>query len=67
MTSAQARTVANALLVSAGAAAAVVVITTPSLRRLAMRGFRMWLGASVPVFVMNEIREAWLQSERTLP
>jgi len=37
VTSQTARTISGALIVSAGAAAAYVVITTPSLRRLALR------------------------------
>jgi len=65
VTRANARTVANVALVSAGVAAAVVVITTPSLRRLAIRGFELWLGASVPVYLLGEVREAWVQSGRT--
>ena len=40
MTSRQARTVANLVLVSAGVAAAYVVFTTPPLRRLASRASR---------------------------
>ena len=64
MTSANARTVANVALVSAGVAAAVVVITTPSLRRLAARGLQIWLGASVPAYLLSEIGRAWVQSGR---
>ena len=64
MTSANARTVANVALVSAGVAAAVVVITTPSLRRLATRGLQIWLGASVPAYLLSEIGRAWVQSGR---
>ena len=59
MTSANARTVANVVLVSAGVAAAYVVITTPPLRRLALRGARLWLGASVPgVSASSQARRA---------
>jgi hypothetical protein len=65
VTRANARTVANVALVSAGVAAAVVVITTPPLRRLAMRGIQLWLGASVPVYLLGELRQAWIQSGRT--
>jgi len=64
MTRANARTVANVALVSAGVAAAVVVITTPSLRRLASRGLQIWLGASVPAYLLSEIGRAWVQSGR---
>ena len=65
MTSRQARTAANLVLVSAGLAAAFVVLTNPPLRRLASRASRIWLGASVPVYLMNEARRAWLESKRT--
>jgi hypothetical protein len=41
-----------------------VVITTPSLRRLAARATRLWLGASVPVYLMDEMRRAWIESGR---
>ena len=65
MTSANARTVANVLLATAGVAAAYVVITTPPLRRLAVRATRLWLGASVPVYLANQTRQAWVESGRT--
>jgi hypothetical protein len=65
MTDAQARTVANVVLTSAGVAAAYVVLTTPSLRRLALRATRMWLGASVPIYVLGQVRQAWVESGRT--
>ena len=53
MTSANARTVANVVLATAGVAAAYVIWTTPSLRRLALRGARLWLGASVPMYLAD--------------
>ena len=62
MTSANARTAANVVLATAGVAAAYVILTTPSLRRLAFRGVRLWLGASVPVYLANQAREAWVAS-----
>ena len=63
MTEAQARRVANVILASAGVAAAVVVITTPPLRRLALNAFRHWLGgASVPAYLAAEARRAWIAS-----
>jgi hypothetical protein len=64
MTDANARTVANVILVSAGVAAAYLVITTPPLRRVALRAIKVWLGASVPVYLANEAREAWVESGR---
>jgi hypothetical protein len=62
MTDANARTAANVVLVSAGVAAAYVVLTKPPLRRLAFRALRYWLGASVPVFLLTQAREAWVES-----
>jgi hypothetical protein len=65
VTDEQARTAANVVLASVGVAAAYVILTTPSLRRLALRATRLWLGASVPIYVLNEVRQAWVQSART--
>jgi hypothetical protein len=62
MTRSTAQTVANVVLVSAGLAAAYVVITTPPLRRLAANGIRWWLGATVSAYLAAEVREAWAQS-----
>jgi uncharacterized membrane protein len=60
----RARTVANVLIASAGVAAAYVVLTTPPLRRLAFQAVRVWLGASVPVFLLQETHRAWMESGR---
>ena len=62
MTSANARTAANVVLATAGVAAAYVIWTTPSLRRLALRGARLWLGASIPMYLASQTREAWAAS-----
>lgn len=62
MTDANARTAANLVLASAGIAAAYVVLTKPPLRRLASLAVRIWLGASVPVFLMTQAREAWAEA-----
>ena len=64
MTSANARTVANVVLISAGMAAAYVIVTTPPLRRVALRGLQLWLGASIPVFMATQVRQAWDESAR---
>jgi hypothetical protein len=64
MTDSDARAVANVVLISAGIAAAYVVITTPPLRRLAATGFRWWLGAGVPAYLTAQVVEAWVQSAR---
>lgn len=62
MTSTTARTLANVVLVSAGVAAAWVVLSNPRGRRLVSRLFRAWLGASVPVYLLAETGRAWVQS-----
>jgi len=62
MTRPTARTVANFLLATAGVAAAYVVITTPPLRRLAATSIRVWLGASVPVYLVVQAGRAWQES-----
>lgn len=64
MKEATARTVANVVLASAGLAAAIVIVTTPPLRRFAGRALRVWLGASVPVYLLTAARQAWVESER---
>jgi hypothetical protein len=62
VTSTTARTTANVVLAAAGLAAAYVVLTTPPLRRLAFHGLRLWLGASVPVYLLTQVRTAWIES-----
>ena len=62
MTDDKARAVANVVIMTAGAAAAYLIVTKPPLRRLAVRAVQMWLGASLPVFLMTQAREAWVES-----
>jgi hypothetical protein len=62
MTDQNARTAANVVLVSAGVAAAYLVLTRPPLRRLAFKAVQLWLGASVPAFLLTQAREAWVES-----
>ena len=64
MTRADAEATADLILAAVGVAAAVVVITTPPLRRLVGRAARMWLGASVPVYLLLETHRAWVESGR---
>jgi hypothetical protein len=65
MTGATARSVANVVLISAGVAAAYVVVTTPPLRRLALRGAEWWLGATVPGYLLYLTGRAWAESAGT--
>ena len=60
----QARTIANVLVATAGLAAAYVVVTTPPLRRLVMRASHTWLGSSVSVYLLTQVRQAWVESRR---
>ncbi|HZT77192.1 MAG TPA: hypothetical protein VFA27_11075 [Vicinamibacterales bacterium] len=64
MTRESARTAANVVLASAGVAAAYVVLTTPPLRRLALAGVRLWLGATVPAYIWQQVHRAWMESAR---
>jgi len=64
MTPRAARMVANVAVGLAGATAVYVVLTTPPLRRFAILAVRAWLGASVPVYLLSQVRDAWVQSGR---
>ena len=64
MTRADAEATTDLILVAVGVAAAVVVITTPPLRRLVGRAARIWLGASLPAYLLAETRRAWMESGR---
>ncbi|HEV3139433.1 MAG TPA: hypothetical protein VGY57_02895 [Vicinamibacterales bacterium] len=64
MTSGAARTTANVVLAAAGLAAAYVVLTTPPLRRLVIRTACLWLGTTVPAYLLSETRQAWMASGR---
>jgi hypothetical protein len=64
MTTSGARTAANIVIGVAGVAAAYVVLTTPPLRRLAVRAARVWLGVSIPAYLLRETQQAWMQSGR---
>jgi hypothetical protein len=63
MTTTSARTTANLVLITAGIAAAYVIVTTPPLRRFAVRAIYAWLGASIPAYLLNEVRRAWVESD----
>jgi hypothetical protein len=65
MTSANARTAANVVLASVGVAAAYVIFTTPSLRRLAYRGLQVWLGGTLSGYLLEQTRQAWAASGHT--
>ena len=64
MTSTTARSIANVVLVSAGAAAAYAVLSNPKGRRVARRLLHTWLGASVPMYLLAEAGRAWVETGR---
>jgi hypothetical protein len=65
MTPEQARTKASLILGLAGVVAAYVVVTTPPLRRLALRAGRYYLGTKVPVYLVAATHQAWIESKRS--
>ena len=67
MTQMQARRIANAILASAGVAAAVIVVSRPRLRRLALEAGRQWLGGQdVAGYLIGEAKRAWAESGRAI-
>ena len=59
MTEDSARTVANVVLGAAAIGAAVIILRTPALRRLAFGLARTALTVGIPAWVSKEVREAW--------
>ena len=59
-----ARTAANVIMATAAIGAAVVVLRTPALRRLAFGLARTAITTGIPVWLSREIRVAWENSER---
>jgi hypothetical protein len=60
-----ARTAANVIMATAAIGAAVVVLRTPALRRLAFGLARTAVTTYIPFWLTRELREAWEQSERS--
>jgi hypothetical protein len=65
VTASAARTTAQAVLAAAGLAAAYVIVTTPSLRRLAKGTTRLWLGSNIPAYLLREVGRAWTEAGAT--
>jgi hypothetical protein len=59
MTEAQARTTANILLGAAAIGAAVLIVRTPALRRLAWHAARTAIATTGPAWLATEVRRAW--------
>jgi hypothetical protein len=60
-----ARTVANVIMATAAIGAAVVVLRTPALRRLAFGLARTAVTTGIPLWLSREIKDAWESSERS--
>jgi hypothetical protein len=67
MTEGAARTTSTLLLTTAGIAAAYIVLRSPSLRRVAGRATRTWLGTVLPIYLAHEIRRAWREPQTPRP
>ena len=57
-----ARTVANVALATAAIGAAVIILRTPALRRLAFGLARTAITVGVPAWLSREVSEAWDES-----
>lgn len=64
MTENTARSVANVVLAAAAVGAAYVVVTTPPLRRLAWRLAVTALTGTLPLWLRQEVHQAWIDSGR---
>jgi hypothetical protein len=59
MTEKQARTVANALMATAALGAAVLVLRSPRVRRVAWQMARQYARGPLAVWAATSVREAW--------
>jgi uncharacterized membrane protein YdfJ with MMPL/SSD domain len=64
MTDQTARTVANVVLTAAAATAAVIIVRTPALRRLAIGLTVSALTGAIPAWASRELQQAWTESGR---
>lgn len=60
-----ARTVANVVVGAAALGAAVLILRTPTLRRLAFGLARTALTVTIPAWLSHEVQNAWAESQRT--
>ena len=67
MTEETARTIANVVVGAAVLGAAVVILRTPTLRRLAIGLARTAIVTGIPAWLTREVKEAWQASERLDP
>lgn len=62
-----ARTIANVVVGAAVLGAAVVILRTPALRRLAFGLARTAIVTGIPAWLTREVTEAWQASDRRGP
>jgi hypothetical protein len=62
MTEQQARRAANLVMAAAAGGAALLILRKPPLRRLAAQLARSWVKGPFLVWVVAELRQAWLES-----
>jgi hypothetical protein len=62
-----ARTIANVVVGAAVLGAAVVILRTPTLRRLAFGLARTAIVTGIPAWLTREVKQAWQASERLDP
>jgi len=67
MTEKQARTVANILMGAAAVGAAVVVLRSPKLRRIAWQLARQYASGPLAAWAATSVRDAWDGSAARLP
>ena len=67
MTEKQARTTANVVMAAAALGAAVFVMRTPKLRRLAWQLARQYATGPLAAWTAGTVRDAWDQSGRRPP
>jgi hypothetical protein len=58
-----ARAIANVVVATVAIGAAVVILRTPRLRRLAVGLARAAITTGIPVWLTGEVRQAWADSE----
>lgn len=59
------RTVANVMMGAAALGAAVIILRSPTLRRLAFGLARTALTVTIPAWLSREVQESWAETART--
>ena len=67
MTEKQARLAANVVMAAAALGAAVIVIRSPKLRRIAWQMARQYAAGPLAVWTAGTVRDAWDESAEMVP